>query len=58
MDIDSKVDAIVVDYKDNHRALVAALVWDKLNKRIKVLEAEKAQVILEAKLCSFEQERV
>ena len=56
MNIDSEVDAIVIDHKDNCRALIAALVRDKLNECIKVLEAEKAQVTLEAKLCSLEQE--
>ena len=57
IDIDSKVDAIVVDHEDNCRALVAALVWNKLNECIKMLEAKKAQVTLEAKLCNFEQEQ-
>ena len=57
MDIDSKLDAIVVDYEDNCRALVAASVRDKLNERIKVLEAKKTQITFEAKLCSLEQER-
>ena len=57
IDIDSKVDTIVVDHEDNCRALVAALMQDKLNERIKVLEAKKAQVTLEAKLCSLELER-
>ena len=56
MDIDSKVDAIVVDHEDNCRALIVILVWNKLNERIKVLRAKKVQVILEAKLCNFEQE--
>ena len=58
MDIDSKVDTIVVDHKDNHRAWVAASVQSKLNECIKVLEAKKAQVTLEAKLCSLEQEQM
>ena len=57
INIDSKVDAIIVDYEDNHRASVATLVRDKLNKRIKVLEAEKVQITLEVKLHSLEQER-
>ena len=42
MNIDSKVDAIVVDYENDRRALIVALVQDKLNERIKVLEAKKA----------------
>ncbi|MCJ1268486.1 hypothetical protein MMC22_008374 [Lobaria immixta] len=58
IDIDSKVDAIIVDYENNCKALVAALVQNKLNERIKVLEAKKAQVTFEAKLCSLKQESV
>ena len=57
MNIDSKVDAIVVDHEDNCKALIAASVQDKLNKRIKVLEAKKAQVTLKAKFYSLKQER-
>ena len=57
MDIDSKVNAIVIDHEDNCRVLIAILVWNKLNERIKVLEAKKAQVTLEAKLCSLEEEQ-
>ena len=57
MDINSKVDAIVVNHENNRRASVAALVEDKLNERIKVLEAKKAQVTFEAKLCSLKQEQ-
>ena len=56
IDIDSKVNAIVVDHENNFKALVTALVQNKLNECIKVLEAEKAQVTLKAELCSLEQE--
>ena len=55
INIDSKVDAIVVNHEDNHRALVVTLVWEKLNECIKMLEAKKAQITLEAKLCSLKQ---
>ena len=54
IDIDSKVDAIVVDYEDNCRALIATLMWDKLHECIKIFEAKKAQVTFEAKLRSLE----
>lgn len=58
MDIDSKIDAIVVNHEDDCRALVAALVRNKLNERIKMLEAKKVQVTLEAKLCSLKQKQM
>ena len=58
MDIDNKIDTIIVDHENDCRASIAASVRDKLNKCIKVLEAKKAQVTLEVKLCSLEQERV
>ena len=32
MDIDSKVDGVVVDYEDNCRASIAALMQNKLNE--------------------------
>lgn len=54
IDIDSKVDAIVVDHEDNCRALVATLVWNKLHECIKIFEAKKAQITFEAKLRSLE----
>lgn len=41
MNIDNKIDAIVVDYKDNCRVLIATSVQNKLNKYIKVLEVKK-----------------
>ena len=56
INIDSKVNAIVVNYKDNCRASIAALMQNKLNEHIKVLEAEKTQITLEAKLYSLKQE--
>ncbi|MCJ1267188.1 hypothetical protein MMC22_007073 [Lobaria immixta] len=56
-EVTDEINAIVVDYEDNRKALIPTLVRDKLNKRIKTLEAKKAQVILKAKFCDLEQKQ-
>lgn len=58
MNVDSKVDCVIVKNKDNCRGSAAVSVWAGLHKRIKVLEAKKATVTLEAKLCSLEEDKV
>lgn len=58
MNIDSKVDSVIIENKDNCKNSVAILIQAGLHKRIKVLEAKKTIMFLEIKLFSLEEKKV
>lgn len=58
IDVDSKVDNMIVENKDNYKSFTAVSVQMSLHKCIKELKVKKATVILKVKFYSLEQEKM